>query len=461
MFDAYYRTQNPATEEIEEEFNLHTEKEASDKVMRVGEGLRLWKNKTLAERCQAIGQLLEVLKREQDLCAQLMSLEMGKPITESRHEIGKCLLGLDIFIQTATQALTPHSYTASNLASVKNSYVRYEPLGVILGIMPWNFPFWQVIRFAVPALLAGNTVLLKHAPNVPQCALMLEELFRHAGLESIFQNLFIMNDEVQKLIERDVIQGVSLTGSSRAGSQVAQIAGKSLKKTVLELGGSDPFIVLEDADLVRAVEIGVKSRMINAGQSCIAAKRFLVHHKIAPTFQKLFVEKLQSMRCGDPMLEETELGPLAREDLLENLIHQVGEAKKQGCVVETGGQRIGRQGYFYAPTFLSHVKEGMVPFVQEVFGPVAAMTEFRDEEEAVYLANATSYGLGASLWTRDLEKAERLAAQIEAGSVFINALVKSDPALPFGGIKKSGYGRELSEVGMREFTNIKTVWVGL
>lgn len=451
-----YQTLNPATGQLIQKFSVHDDTEVFQKIEAVSRGFRTWNLQSVSERCEKVKNLIRILKDEADSCAKLMTLEMGKPITEAEHEIGKCFLGLDYFVSEAPQILANENYTTA----AQKSYVRYDSLGIILGIMPWNFPFWQVIRFAVPAILAGNSVLLKHAPNVPQCALKLEDIFQKSGLGDVFKNIFVTNEVIQKIIEDDRIAGVSLTGSSRAGSQVAAIAGRALKKAVLELGGSDPFIILEDADISKAVEVGVKSRMINAGQSCIAAKRFIVHEKVADVFQEKFVSQITKLKVGDPMVRETELGPLAREDLLENLMRQVTESQKQGCVVEVGGKCIGDKGYFYAPTLLSHVKEGMLPFCEEVFGPVASVIRVSNDEEAIRLANTTSYGLGASLWTQDLSKAESLAAQVEAGSLFINALVKSDPKLPFGGIKKSGFGRELSSAGMREFTNMKTVWLG-
>ncbi len=451
-----YRTLNPATEEFLKEFPVHTESEVSEKIRIARQAFASWKQTPLAARIKRLRQFADLLKSQAFSCASLMTVEMGKPITEAEHEIGKCLLGLDYFLSQAPRILEPAEFQTA----ARKSYVRYDPLGVIFGIMPWNFPFWQVLRFAIPALLAGNTILLKHAPNVPQSALKLESLFHEAGCGDVFQNLFVDNETAARWIASDSIAGVSLTGSSRAGSAVAETAGKALKKTVLELGGSDAFIVLADADISKAASVAVQSRMINAGQSCIAAKRWIVHEKVADAFQTACLKFISEIKVGDPKDPATTLGPLARRDLLENLERQVKEMQKQGARLEVGGKRVGSRGFFYAPTLLSGVTMEMLPFQEEVFGPVASLIRVRSEDEAVFLANQTSYGLGASLWTRDLERAEALASQIEAGSVFINALVKSDPSVPFGGIKKSGYGRELSEIGMHEFTNIKTVWVG-
>jgi len=342
-----------------------------------------------------------------------------------------------------------------------NSYVAFEPLGIVLAIMPWNFPFWQVFRFAAPALMAGNVALLKHASNVPQCALAIEDVFHSTGFPSgAFQTLLVSGSVAEGLVEDRRVAAVTLTGSDSTGAKVAQAAGRALKKTVLELGGSDPFIVLADADLEAAAETGTRARNQNAGQSCIAAKRFIVHRGVAEEFERLLIERTAALRVGDPMLRETRVGPMARADLLDALEDQVQRSVKSGARLATGGRRLNGKGYFYAPTVLTDVTPDMPAAREETFGPVAAVIRASDEGEAVAIANSSPYGLGASLWTRDTGRARELAREIQAGSVFINGMVASDPRLPFGGTKRSGYGRELSVFGIREFVNIQTVWIG-
>jgi len=340
------------------------------------------------------------------------------------------------------------------------SYVRFDPIGIILAVMPWNFPFWQVFRFAAPALAAGNVGLLKHASNVPMCALAIEDIFRQAGFpENVFNTLLIGSSLVDEVVNHPFIKAATLTGSEPAGKNVASVCGKLLKKTVMELGGSDPFIILADANLNEAVKVAAKARLINNGRSCIAAKRFIVVEEVFEQFEKMFVAEMTKTKIGDPMDAETELGPIAREDLRIELHEQVKTSVKAGAKLLLGGEMIEGDGYFYPPTILSGVKKGMPAYQQEIFGPVATVIKAEDENEAISIANDTDFGLGASIWTADIEKAKTLATQIEAGSVFINGMVKSDPRLPFGGIKISGYGRELSHYGIKEFVNIKTVWV--
>lgn len=452
-----YRTLNPATEEFVREYPEHSWDQARAAAEKAREAFLAWREVPIDQRAAVARRLASLLRSRLARYGALITLEMGKPLSQAQVEIDKCGRGCDYYAASAKQALEPQAIQTE----AAKSYVRYDPLGVIFGIMPWNFPFWQVFRFAIPALMAGNVVLLKHAPNVPACALEIESLFLEAGApEGVFQFLFLTNEDAAKLIESGLVAGVSLTGSDRAGSAVAAVAGKNLVKTVLELGGSDPFIVFDDADLDATIPVAVKGRMLNTGQSCIAAKRFLVAEKIYPEFRDRMLAAVRALKVGDPVHPETDLGPLAREDLLKNLERQVGEAKDQGAkVLLEGGRRAGK-GYFYVPTVLEEVKPGMTAFDQEIFGPVASLIRFKTEDEAVALANKTSYGLGASLWTRDSAKAERLARRIEAGNVFVNGMVKSDPRLPFGGIKRSGYGRELSVFGIHEFTNIKTVWIG-
>ncbi|HEX5035987.1 MAG TPA: NAD-dependent succinate-semialdehyde dehydrogenase [bacterium] len=452
-----YRTLNPATEELIREYPEHTPAQIDAALARSREAFAAWRATPIDQRVAVVRKLASLVRARLARYGALVTQEMGKPFSQAQVEIDKCGRGCDYYTTSAKQALDPQTIQTE----AAKSYVRYDPLGAILGIMPWNFPFWQVFRFAVPAVLAGNVVLLKHAPNVPACALEIESVFREAGApEGVFQSLFLINDDAAKLIASGEIAGVSLTGSDRAGSAVASVAGKNLVKTVLELGGSDPFIVFDDADLDATIPVAVKARMLNTGQSCIAAKRFLVNDKIYPEFQRRLLEAVKALKVGDPTQADTDLGPLAREDLLANLVKQVGEAKKQGAkVLLEGGRRPGK-GYFYEPTVLEGVAPGMVAFDQEVFGPVVSLVRFKADDEAVALANQTPFGLGASLWTRDTAKAEAIAARIDAGNVFVNGMVKSDPRLPFGGVKRSGYGRELSVVGIHEFTNVKTVWVG-
>jgi succinate-semialdehyde dehydrogenase / glutarate-semialdehyde dehydrogenase len=344
--------------------------------------------------------------------------------------------------------------------AASSSFVRYDPLGPILAIMPWNFPFWQVFRFAAPALMAGNVAVLKHAGNVPGCALAIEEVFRDAGFPAGgFVSLLVSSQRVPDLIRHGAIRAVTLTGSERAGEAVAAEAGKQLKKTVLELGGSDPFLVLADADVAAVARSAAEARTINTGQSCIAAKRFIVEEPVADHFEQVLTEQMASLKVGDPLDRDNQLGPLAREDLLDELHQQVIRTTEAGALLRTGGQRLPRKGYFYAPTVLGRVEPGMAAFDEETFGPVAAVVRARDRQHAVELANRSRYGLGASIWTADAAAGEAMAAEIEAGAVFINDIVKSDPRMPFGGIKRSGYGRELAEFGIREFVNIKSVWV--
>lgn len=451
-----YRTLNPASEELIQSYPELTWQETEERAQKAIQTFYQWKKVPLSERAPRMLHLAELLRKKKTDFASLITQEMGKPVVQAESEVEKCAWACEFYAHEAANFLKEDSV----VTDAKKSYVRYDPLGVILGIMPWNFPFWQVLRFSVPAMMAGNAVVLKHAPNVPRSALALERLCRDAGFpQDLFQSLFISHETAATLIESPWIAGVSLTGSSRAGAAVAALAGKNLKKTVLELGGSDPFIVLKDADLEKAVSVAVQSRMVNAGQSCIAAKRFMIVQDVFEKFKRMFADEVQKIKVGDPLDRANFMGPLAREDLLLNLERQVKESVSQGVRLVTGTGRLQRKGYFYTPTVLEGVVPGMVAFEEEIFGPVASLILVKDQEEAVELANRTSYGLGATLWTQDQGRAEEVARQIEAGSVFINSIVKSDPRLPFGGIKRSGYGRELSALGLREFTNIKTVWI--
>jgi succinate-semialdehyde dehydrogenase/glutarate-semialdehyde dehydrogenase len=385
-----------------------------------------------------------------------MALEMGKPLAQGVAEAEKCAWVCDYYADQAAAMLADQP----RQTDAARSYVRFEAIGPVLAIMPWNFPFWQVFRFAAPALAAGNAGLLKHAPNVSRCALEIEQVFRDAGLpDGLFRSVFLSNEAAAGVIADPRVRAVTLTGSDRAGSQVAEGAGRHLKKTVLELGGSDPFIVLEDADLARAAQIAAEARLQNSGQSCIAAKRFIVVEPIARDFLERFTAAMGARRVGDPLDPAISIGPQARLDLRENLHRQVRESVQRGAQVVLGGQLPEGPGAFYPPTVLTAVQPGMPAFDEETFGPVAAVVRAKDEADAIRIANASQYGLGASVWTADRARGERVAREIEAGSVFVNGLVKSDPRLPFGGVKRSGFGRELSEYGLREFVNIKTVWV--
>ena len=415
-----------------------------------------WRTTPFAARTERMVKAGRLLRERKPEYARAMTLEMGKPIVEAESEVEKCAWVCDYYAEHAEAHLAeqPRATDASR------SYVRFDPLGPVLAVMPWNFPFWQVFRFAAPALMAGNGGILKHASNVPRCALAIEEVFRDAGFPAgLFSTVLIGSARVPALIADARIAAVTLTGSDHAGSAVASHAGRELKKTVLELGGSDPFIVLEDADLDRAARVAADARLINSGQSCIAAKRFIVVEPIADQFLERFKTELGSRRMGDPLARETQVGPQARVDLRDDLHKQVTESIKRGARRLLGGEIPKGPGAFYPPTLLAAVDKGMPAFDEETFGPVAAVIRAKDQTDAVRLANDSSFGLGASLFTQDMVRAERIAAQLEAGAVFVNGQVKSDPRLPFGGIKRSGYGRELAEYGIREFVNIKSVWI--
>ena len=447
---------NPATNEKLKTFETLSLKEAKKEVKKADEAYRRWRVLSFTERSQFMKKAAGVLRAKKEEFAKLMVLEMGKPIREAMAETEKCVWACEFYAENAEKFLQ-EEYVETDASK---SYVRFDPLGVILAVMPWNFPFWQVFRFAAPSLMAGNTAVLKHASNVPQCALAVESVFQEAGFpDHVFKTLLIDSKTALKLVAMTEIKAVTLTGSEKAGKQLASQAGKHLKKCVLELGGSDPFIVLEDADLDLAAKNAVASRMLNNGQSCIAAKRFIVHEAIADAFTKKFKEELEKLNVGNPMEKDTNVGPLARMDLRDALADQVKRAVAKGAEVITGGNAIDGNGCFYHPTILSNIKQGNPVFDEETFGPVAAIIHFKEDKWAIKLANKSRYGLGASIWTKDTEKAEQFAKAIESGAVFINGFVKSDPRLPFGGIKQSGYGRELSSYGIKEFVNIKTVWI--
>lgn len=412
-----------------------------------------WKNTNVKKRVDFIKTLGFVLTKRQHLLAETCVLEMGKPLKQAIAEVQKCGLLCDFYAENAEDFLAPKTIKSD----AAESYVTYEPLGAILGVMPWNFPYWQVFRFAVPAILAGNTVLVKHASNVAGCAQLLEDIFLEAGFpKGVYQNLFIGSDQVEEVINNPIIKAVSLTGSEKAGAAVASAAAKQIKKAVLELGGSNAFIVCEDANVEDAVSIAVTARMQNTGQSCIAAKRFLVHDSVFDIFLEKFKAKVEALKSGDPMLETTDIGPLARIDLAEDVEKQVNKSVEMGAKIVTGGRR---EGAFYSPTVLINVTTDMPVFKEEVFGPAVAVVSFSSFEEAVELSNQSEFGLGVTVFSKDVENIKSKVHLFEEGAVFINAMVKSDPALPFGGVKRSGYGRELAENGIKEFVNVKTVYI--
>jgi acyl-CoA reductase-like NAD-dependent aldehyde dehydrogenase len=451
------RSVNPATEEVMATFEPATARQIEQALSDAERTYRSWRQTSFAERAALMQHAADYLREHRARLAGLITAEMGKPIVEAEAEVDKCAWNCAFYAEHAERFLhdEPHPSNASE------SYVAFTPLGTILAIMPWNFPFWQVIRFAAPALMAGNTAILKHASNVPQCALALAEVFAASGFpKGAFQTLLVPGSAVTPLIEDRRVAAVTLTGSDTAGSQVAAAAGRVVKKTVMELGGSDPFIVLADADLDAAVATAVRSRYQNAGQSCIAAKRFIVVEAIFEAFQGRFVEAVQGLRMGDPTDRTTQLGPLARSDLRDSLEQQVRRSTDEGAKILVGGRRQPGRGYYFAPTVLTDVRPEMPASCEEVFGPVAALLKVRTVEEAIQVANDSPYGLGANLWTTDVKRARGLAREIEAGQVFINGMVASDPRLPFGGVKRSGYGRELSAYGIREFVNVQTVWIG-
>jgi succinate-semialdehyde dehydrogenase / glutarate-semialdehyde dehydrogenase len=448
---------NPATGEEFFRAEGHRPKQVEAILEDAAQAAPAWRDTPIEARCRLLQQAAAVLRARRDELAELITLEMGKLAGEARAEIEKCAAGCDYYAEHAAEFLADELIDTD----AGRSLVAYQPLGTVLAVMPWNFPFWQAIRCAAPALAAGNTVLLKHASNVPQCALAIERVFEEAGFpEGVFRTLLVGSDVVERLLADPRVHAVSLTGSDQAGRAVAAHAGKHLKKAVLELGGSDAFIVLADADLDEAAAQGVKSRFQNAGQSCIAAKRFLVQDSVLDEFLARFARAVEGLLPGDPSVAGTTLAPMARRDLRTELHEQVADALAHGATAVAGGHPLDRPGAFYAPTILSGVRPGMRAWTEEVFGPVALVIAVKDEDEAIAIANASRFGLGGSVWTRDLARGERLARRLECGAAFVNGMVKSDPRLPFGGVKDSGYGRELSRHGIREFVNAKTVWIG-
>ena len=450
-------TTNPATGETLRTFQPLTEAELEARLACAAEAYRRHRRTTVADRARRMLRAAEILEQEKERFGRLMVTEMGKPIKAAMDEAVKSAWGCRYYAEHAERFLADEVVETS----AAKSWVRYQPIGPVLAVMPWNFPFWQVFRFAAPALMAGNVGLLKHASNVPQCALAIEEIFRRAGFaEGVFQALLIETELVQRVIEDPRVAAVTLTGSTAAGGHVAGAAGKAVKKSVLELGGSDPYVVLPSADLDLAVRTGVKARVINNGQSCIAAKRFIVHQAVADEFERRFVAGMEALVVGDPMDPGVDVGPLATEAQVNTIEAQVRRTVEAGARLLTGGRRLDRPGYYYAPTALTGVTPDSPAYHDEVFGPVAMLFRVPDLDEAIRLANDIPFGLGASAWTRDDRERARLVDELEAGLVFINAMVASDPRLPFGGVKQSGYGRELGPFGMREFLNIKTVWLG-
>lgn len=450
-------TVNPTTGQQVAVFEAHTDAEVDQILTSAEKAQSQWRNVPLEERVTYLTNVAKVLRYRQEKYAQMITLEMGKPITEARSEIEKCALTMDYYAEHAATYLAPESIETQ----AEESGVVFEPLGVVLAIMPWNYPFWQFFRFAAPAMAAGNGAILKHANNVPQAAIATEEILRDAGVpEGLFATVLIDSSKVAAMIADDRIAAVTLTGSTEVGAIVAGQAGNSLKKQVLELGGSDPFIVLADANVKKAADVAVKARFTNGGQSCVNSKRFIVHDSIADEFVKYFTEGVAALKVGDPTDDATQIGPMARANLRADIDDQVQRSIKAGAELKLGGTILDGEGFFYAPTVLDHVQPGQAAFDEETFGPAAAVIRVSSTEEAIRLANQTEFGLAATVWSEDREASRQVVSQLDAGAVFVNGMVASDPRLPFGGIKKSGYGRELSSYGIREFTNIKTVWYG-
>jgi succinate-semialdehyde dehydrogenase / glutarate-semialdehyde dehydrogenase len=449
-------TLNPTTGELVKTFVPLTDSEIEKKVQLSADTFSEYKRVSFARRAAMMVKAAEILENEKEMLGRMMTLEMGKPFRAAVEEASKCASGCRYYAENAERFLADERVETT----ASKSYVHYQPLGPILAVMPWNFPFWQVFRFVAPALMVGNVGLLKHASNVPQCALMIEEILQRAGFpKGAFQTLLIGADKVDGILADPRVVAATLTGSEGAGIQVAVAAAKRIKKVVLELGGSDPFIIMPSANLNQAIVTAVKARIQNNGQSCIAAKRFIIAEPIADEFERGFVKKMESLRIGDPMDEDTELGPLATSDGAASLDADVETTVKAGARLLTGGKRLDRPGNFYAPTVLTNIPPGSPADCGELFGPVASIFRAKDLDDAIRIANSSPFGLGASAWTNDEKERERLINELESGMVFINRMVASDPRLPFGGVKRSGHGRELSVYGIREFANIKTVWI--
>lgn len=449
-------TVNPATGETVKTFDPLTDEEIERKLALAAEAYREHRKTTFAERAEKMTRAAEILEEEAEDFGRLMTLEVGKTLKSAIAEAQKCARGCRYYAENAERFLADEELEVQG----KRVFVRYLPIGPVLAVMPWNFPFWQVFRFAAPALMAGNVGLLKHASNVPQCALAIEDIFHRAGFpEGVFQTLLISSSQVGAIVDDPRVRAATLTGSEPAGSAVASEAGKEIKKTVLELGGADPFIVMPSADLDSAVAAAVTSRTLNNGQSCINAKRIIVHEEIADDFQGRYVEAMAALKVGDPTSDETDVGPLATPDILEGVDEQVRRSVEAGAKVLTGGKPLGGPGNYYPPTVLAEIPKGTPAHGEEIFGPVASFFRVGDVDEAISLANDTTLGLGSSVWTADPEERERFVNELDAGMTYVNKMVESTPEAPFGGAKNSGYGRELSYVGIREFMNAKTVWI--
>jgi len=449
-------TVDPSTGATLKTFAPLRDQEIEEKLQRSVQAAEKNRRRSFADRSSRMRKTAELLEQRQRELGALATTEMGKPIKAAVAEVLKCALVCRYYADNAKQFLSDEAVKTE----AEESFIRYEPIGPVLAVMPWNFPYWQVFRFASPALMAGNVGLLKHASNVPQCALAIEQVFRDGGfVDGEFQTLLITSEQVAGLVDDERIKAATLTGSEPAGASVASAAAKQIKKSVLELGGSDPFLVMPTAKLDDAVNTAVKARIVNNGQSCIAAKRFIIHEKIANEFEKKFVAAMEALKVGDPMDESTDIGPLATPQIVDDIDDQVKRSVAAGAKVLTGGKRSGKRGNFYAPTVLSNIPRDAPAAREETFGPVASLFRVRNVEEAIAMANDTPFGLGASVWTQDRDEAARLIDGIESGQVFVNAMVASDPRVPFGGVKHSGYGRELGVYGIREFVNIKTVWI--
>jgi succinate-semialdehyde dehydrogenase/glutarate-semialdehyde dehydrogenase len=447
---------NPATGQLIKSFDPLSDAQIEEKVQRAADAFSMYKHIPFAQRARWMNQAAEILEADKNKFAEVMTLEMGKPYQAAVDEAVKCASGCRYYAENAERFMADEVIETP----ATRSFVRYQPLGVVLAIMPWNFPFWQVFRFIAPGLMAGNVGLLKHASNVPQCALEIEQVVRRAGFpDDVFQTLLIGANKVDDVLNDSRVAAATLTGSEGAGIEVGVSAAKRIKKVVLELGGSDPFIVMPSANFQEAVSTGVKARVINNGQSCIAAKRFIVHEQIADRFEREFVKNMEALKVGDPMDKSTELGPLATPSGVADLERDVDKSVAAGARILTGGKRLPRSGNFYAPTVLTNIPKNSPAYREELFGPVACLFRAKDAEEAIRIANDTRFGLGASAWTNDAKERDLFINELEAGMVFINKMVASDPRIPFGGVKQSGHGRELSVHGIREFTNIKTVWV--
>jgi succinate-semialdehyde dehydrogenase/glutarate-semialdehyde dehydrogenase len=445
---------NPASGEVVRTFEPWNDAQIEDRLERAGKAYRSYRHTSIAERKRWLAAAAEILETERDALGRIMTLEMGKPIAAARAEAAKCALACRYYVEHGEQLLADEPVDMG----AGRSFIRYQPIGPVLAVMPWNFPFWQVFRFAAPALMAGNTGLLKHASNVPQCGLAIEDIIRRAGFPmDVFQTLLIGSDQVERVIDDPRVKAATLTGSEPAGAQVAGRAGKQIKKTVLELGGSDPYIVMPSAPFDAAVRTAAEARTINNGQSCIAAKRFIVDRSVAADFEERFVRAMEALRVGDPMDETTQVGPLATRDILQGLDEQVRRSVALGARILTGGAPLDRTGNYYPPTVLTDIPPESPAYREELFGPVAVVLHTDGIDDAIRVANDTEFGLGASAWTTDPGEQRRFVDEIEAGMVFVNGMVASDPRLPFGGVKRSGYGRELSSYGIREFQNVKAV----